>query len=55
MANIEPVVAMLVGIFYFGDVLTVWQLIGGIIVLAATSLVQDKKGQSNQKKEMEEK
>ncbi len=46
MANIEPVVAMIVGIFYFGDMLTAWQLIGGILVLSATTLVQEKKAKS---------
>ena len=47
MANIEPVVAMIVGIFYFGDMLTAWQLLGGIMVLSATILVQDQKVKSS--------
>ena len=46
MANIEPVVAMIVGIFYFGDMLTAWQLLGGIMVLSATILVQEQKVKS---------
>ncbi len=40
MATIEPVVAALVGLLLFGEVLTIWQLGGILFVLASIILVQ---------------
>lgn len=40
MANIEPVVAMMIGITFFGDKFTGWQLFGSVLILSAAVLVQ---------------
>ncbi|QDR82950.1 DMT family transporter [Sporomusa termitida] len=39
-ATLEPIVATLVGILLFGEVLTSWQLVGVILVIAAVVSVQ---------------
>ncbi len=41
-ATIEPVVAACIGIFMFGDIITSWQVLGIISVLAAVFFVQEK-------------
>ncbi|MCT8137886.1 EamA family transporter [Anaerobacillus sp. CMMVII] len=41
-ATIEPVVATLIGIFIFGDLLTTWQLLGIFSVLLAVFFVQER-------------
>ncbi|HKK45883.1 MAG TPA: EamA family transporter [Balneolaceae bacterium] len=42
-ATLEPVVATLVGVFVFHNVLTAWQLSGMVLVLTAVVLIQMKK------------
>ncbi|OIJ10514.1 EamA family transporter [Anaerobacillus alkalilacustris] len=49
-ATIEPVVAACIGIFMFGDLLTMWQLIGISSVLLGVIVVSDStKGQKHKK------
>lgn len=38
--TIEPVVATLVGVFIFGDILSGWQIVGVLFVLASVMIVQ---------------
>lgn len=45
-ATIEPVVATLLGVFIFNELLTVYQILGMLSVLAAVVLIQLKKGYS---------
>lgn len=40
IANIEPVVAMIVGVTVFNETLVIWQIIGSILILSAAILVQ---------------
>lgn len=40
VATIEPLVAILVGVFFFSEMLTVWQLTGISLIIAAVILVQ---------------
>lgn len=40
-ATIEPIVAALIGVIMFGDILTGWQVLGIILVLSAVILVQE--------------
>ncbi|MDG5789205.1 EamA family transporter [Evansella sp. AB-P1] len=42
--TIEPVVAALIGVFIFQDVLTPWQLIGMLLILSAVLFIHMKKG-----------
>jgi len=44
-ATVEPVVAALIGITVFGDILTPWQALGMVLILSAVFLVQ-KQGKS---------
>jgi len=39
-ATIEPVIAVLIGIFFLGDQLTLWQVLGIIFILAAVTSIQ---------------
>ncbi|WP_096189459.1 DMT family transporter [Evansella halocellulosilytica] len=41
-ATVEPVVASLIGVFIFHDVLTIWQFIGMLFVLSAVLLIHVK-------------
>lgn len=43
IALIEPVCAILVGFLYFGEILDAFQIIGGILVIIATSIVLTQK------------
>lgn len=40
IANIEPVVAVLIGVIFMDDILTFWQVVGALLVLAAAFLIQ---------------
>lgn len=40
VANVEPVAAMIIGVGIYGDVLTVWQVVGSVLILSAAVLVQ---------------
>lgn len=42
IATMEPVVATLVGILLYGDVLSLWQVLGMILVMAAVIIVQER-------------
>jgi drug/metabolite transporter (DMT)-like permease len=49
-ATVEPVVATLTGILLFGESLTIWQVLGILLVVAAVIIIQDpfpKKGGSH--------
>lgn len=48
-ATVEPVVATLLGVFVFNEVLTLYQMIGILLVLAAVMLVQFKKSRQSPK------
>lgn len=41
-ATVEPVVACLVGVFVFQEILSVWQVMGIVLVIVAVILVQEK-------------
>lgn len=43
VATVEPVVGTLVGVFFFGEMLSGWQLVGVTFVLLAVLLIQDRK------------
>lgn len=48
-ATVEPVVATLLGVLVFNEVLTVYQIIGVLLVIAAVVLVQFKKNKQSPK------
>ena len=39
MANVEPVVGALVGVFVFGEVLSVWVILGVVCMLCGVMLL----------------
>lgn len=39
-ATIEPVIAVLIGIFFLGDQLTLWQVLGIVFILGAVISIQ---------------
>lgn len=43
-ATIEPVIAVLIGIFFLGDQLTLWQVLGMVFILAAVISIQFETG-----------
>lgn len=47
IANVEPVAAMIIGVGIYGDKLTVWQIVGSILILSAAVLVQTLGPKSN--------